>query len=110
MAHFQTGQRYHAIVEATHPLPVDSYWIRMRIAEGCSGFESGRIPEERMGILRYNATDNSDPVTKAHTYGKTCADEPYEDLKPILPWKIGKPSNERKQSVHEADLNVRAFS
>ena len=99
MAHDQIGQRYHVIVEATHPLPVDNYWIRMRVAEGCSGFGSGRIPEERMGIVRYNDTDKEPPTTDAHTYGKTCADEPYEDLKPMLPWKIGMPSNERKESL-----------
>ena len=73
----------------------------MRIANGCSGFGQDKfkrdiIPEERMGILRYNNTNNDDPNTTAHEYGKTCADEPYENLKPILPWKIGKPSNERE--------------
>ena len=54
-----------------------------------------------MGILRYNDTSQEDPATKAHEYGKTCADEPYENLKPILPWRIGKPSNERKESICE---------
>lgn len=82
----------------------------MRIAEGCNGFKDGRIPEERMGILRYNATDKTAPATDAHEYGKTCADEPYEELKPMLPWKIGKPSNERKVSYFDALLNIRAFS
>ena len=96
MAHYQIGQRYHVIVEATHPLPVDNYWIRMTIADGCSGFVKSRVLEDQMGILRYNATDDKDPATKAHPYGKTCADEPYDNLKPILPWRIGKPSNERK--------------
>ena len=110
MAYYQIGQRYHVIVEATHPLPVDNYWIRMRIAEGCSGFGKSYIPEERMGIVRYNDTDKGTPTTDAHTYGKTCADEPYEDLKPILPWKIGPPSNERKESIREANLNIRPLS
>ncbi len=110
MVDCQTGQRYHVIVEATHPSPVDNYWIRMRIAEGCSGFVKGHIPEERMGILRYDHTSKQDPTTEAHTYGTTCADEPYENLKPVLPWNIGKPSNERKQSVREARLSIRAFS
>ena len=110
MAHDQIGQRYHVIVEATHPLPVDNYWIRMSIADGCNGFNKSRPLEEKMGILRYNATDNNDPDTKANTFGTTCADEPYDKLKPMLPWKIGPPSNERKQSVREAQLNVRAFS
>lgn len=74
----------------------------MTIAKGCSGFGRDAILDERMGILRYNVTDHEDPSTEAHEYGKTCADEPYENLKPILPWKIGKPSNERKGSVCKA--------
>ena len=74
----------------------------MRIAEGCSGFGQGITPEERMGILRYDDTNRDDPSTRAHEYEKTCADEPYENLKPILPWRIGMPSNERKESVCEA--------
>ena len=74
----------------------------MRIAEGCSGFGRGITPKERIGILRYNDTSQEDPATKAHEYGTTCADEPYENLKPILPWRIGKPSNERKESICEA--------
>ena len=110
MAHDQIGQRYHVIVEATHPLPVDNYWIRMSIADGCSGFNRSRTLEEKMGILRYNDTDTEPPATDAHKYGKNCADEPYEKLKPMLPWKIGPPSNERKESLCEAYLNVRAFN
>ena len=98
MAHYQIGQRYHVIVEATHPLPADNYWIRMSIVEGCSGFAKDPPLDEKMGILRYNETDKELPTTDPHKFGKTCADEPYDNLKPILPWKIGKPSNERKQS------------
>ena len=110
MVDCRTGQRYHVIVEATHPLPVDNYWKRMRIADGCSGFSPKYPPEERMGILRYDDASEEVPNTVAHTYGKTCADEPYENLKPVLPWKVGKPSNERKSSVREANLSTRAFS
>ncbi|KAK0508592.1 hypothetical protein JMJ35_008868 [Cladonia borealis] len=95
------GQRYHVIVEATRPLTVDNYWIRMRIANGCSGFALNVIPKEEMGILRYNDTNQEDPSTKAHEYGKECADEPYENLKPILPWRIGKPSNEQQPSTFQ---------
>ena len=73
----------------------------MRIANGCSGFAQNVVPEEEIGILRYNDTNQEDPSTKAHEYEKACADEPYENLKLILPWKIGKPSNERKKSIRE---------
>lgn len=89
------GQRYHVVVEATRPLTDSDYWIRMRVANGCSGFPKGYIPEERLGVLHYNDTSNSNPVTTANSYGKACADEPYAQLVPILPWTIGKPANER---------------
>ena len=81
----------------------------MRIADGCSGFGRGITPEERMGILRYSDTDKDDPTTEAHKFGTTCADEKYENLKPVLPWKVGKPSNERKQPVREPHLKTRGF-
>ena len=81
----------------------------MSIADGCSGFDKSHELEDEMGILRYNDTNKELPSTSAHKYGKNCADEPYENLKPILPWKIGKPSNERKESLCVTHLNVRLF-
>ena len=89
------GQRYHVAVEATRPLTDSDYWIRMRVANGCSGFARGYIPEERLGVLRYNDSSDSDPITTENSYGMDCADELYDRLVPILPWKVGKPANER---------------
>ena len=92
------GQRYHVIVEATHPLPDDNYWIRMIVADGCSGFGK-KIPDDRLGILRYDESSEEDPNTKSNIFGRTCKDEDYENLKPVLKWNVGKPSNERMFSL-----------
>ena len=89
------GQRYHVLVEATRPLADSDYWIRMTVANGCSGYNGTvNTPKEEIGILRYNSSE-SDPTTKKNEFLNSCADEPYDKLVPILPWKVGKPSNER---------------
>ena len=88
------GQRYHVLVEATRPLSDRDYWIRMTVANNCSGFHKLNPPKEEIGILHYNDS-TGEPTTKWNEFKNSCADEPYDKLVPILPWKVGKPSNER---------------
>ena len=99
------GQRYHVLVEATRPLSDSDYWIRMTVADRCSGFNKTQEPKEEIGILRYNSGE-SDPTTKTNKFLNSCADEPYDKLVPILPWKVGKPSNERMM-IPTLNLNVK---
>ncbi|KAL8791999.1 MAG: hypothetical protein Q9195_005417 [Heterodermia aff. obscurata] len=75
----------------------------MTVAKGCSGF--GSPPEEKIGILRYNSTCELEPTTEINKFGNSCADEPYEKLVPILPWKVGKPSNEQGYNTFQVGLS-----
>jgi hypothetical protein len=72
----------------------------MHVADGCSGFgrdddKTPIIPDDRLGILRYDSSSEEDPKTEPYTFSHACRDEPYENLKPIFKWNVGKPSNER---------------
>ena len=87
------GQRYHVAIEATRPLPDINYWIRMTVAQGCSGFPPK--PDDKIGILRYDENNSNEPKTTSNKFDPVCADEPYDKLIPFFPWKIGKPANER---------------
>lgn len=94
------GQRYHVVVEAkpvniSHGTPPDNFWIRTIPANGCNTFATDRFPANTTGILRYDANNQATPTTVNGSYSLACSDEPYDKLKPILPWTIGKPSNER---------------
>ena len=89
------GQRYHVLVEAKRPLSDSDYWIRMAVANSCSGYATGKAPDDKIGILRYDESSVLEPNTTNNTFVNSCADEPYDKLVPILPWKVGKPSNER---------------
>ena len=94
------GQRYHVVVEAkpvniSHGAPPENFWIRTVPATGCSTFNTTRPPANTTGILRYNADNHATPTTVNGSYSLACSDEPYDKLKPILPWTIGKSSNER---------------
>ncbi|KAL2674299.1 hypothetical protein Neosp_012750 [[Neocosmospora] mangrovei] len=89
------GQRYHIVLHAdpinndSYPKSEDgNYWIRTVPAEGCKGFEDGNEPDERQGILRYNASSTSVPTTWRDGYKLTCRDEKYENLVPIHKWNI----------------------
>ncbi|KUI58907.1 Laccase-2 [Cytospora mali] len=101
------GQRYMVIVDADQE-PGD-YWIRTHPATGCNGFNA-TLPcngifsatcspfNVTTGIIRYNTTsppDNKLPTSKPWNYNHACADEPYKNLKPIVPWTIDHhPQNE----------------
>ncbi|TQN66714.1 Laccase [Colletotrichum shisoi] len=102
------GQRYHVIVEATpvvnssdpsaNPLPADgNYWIRTWVADAC-GLISGYIGDwenyMKTGILRYDNTSTADPTTEAWHVSLECSDTAFNDLiEPVVPWKVGDPSN-----------------
>ena len=89
------GQRYHVLVAANRPLADSDYWIRMIVAYRCSGYDpDASPPKEEIGILRYRPSER-EPTTKGNKFPNSCADEPYDKLEPMLPWKVGKPSNER---------------
>lgn len=65
-----------------------NYWIRTIAASGCAGFETGNTPDERQGVLRYNASSTSVPRSYRRNFSLKCRDEHYEDLNPIVPWKV----------------------
>ncbi|ROW06913.1 hypothetical protein VMCG_04157 [Cytospora schulzeri] len=105
------GQRYMVVVEADQE-PGD-YWIRTHPASGCNGFNAS-LPcggifnatcspfNVTTGIIRYNTTspppDTKLPTSKPWDYTHDCADEPYEKLKPVVPWTIDHhPQNEITQ-------------
>ncbi|OCL06707.1 laccase-like multicopper oxidase [Glonium stellatum] len=85
------GQRYHVVLDANATGKISNdgnYWIRAVPADGCKGFETGNEPDERQGILRYNASSTSIPTTSRRAFSKACRDEEYGRLKPILPWNV----------------------
>ncbi|EWZ94633.1 hypothetical protein FOWG_04859 [Fusarium oxysporum f. sp. lycopersici MN25] len=89
------GQRYHVVLHANPrndtKFPASdngNYWIRTVPADGCKGFEDGNEPDERQGILRYEPVSTEVPQTWRGPWNKTCSDEKYENLKPVLPWSI----------------------
>ncbi|RSL78709.1 hypothetical protein CEP51_007958 [Fusarium floridanum] len=91
------GQRYHIVLHAdpfnTTKYPASTegnYWIRTVPADGCKGFEVGNEPDERQGILRYNASSTSVPTTWRDPYKLDCRDENYTSLVPIVKWNITK--------------------
>jgi hypothetical protein len=94
-----TGQRYHLVLDA-NPKPYNpdnpwlaedgNYWIRAIPATGCKAFENGNEPDERQGILRYNASSTDVPVSWRPEFSKTCQDEPYQNLVPVLKWNVPK--------------------
>lgn len=101
--HIGIGQRYNVIVEADpqgsedggNPVPDDgSFWIRTWVPDGCGTAPGGEGYEET-GILRYgNASSTATPTSRPWgDVSRLCADEPYESLRPKLPWKVGPAAN-----------------
>ena len=95
------GQRYNIIVEAnpiqyndSSPIQDDgNYWIRTWIPPNC-GMKSGTEGYEKAGILRYDSSSTTAPTSEPWAgYPGECADEKYENLVPILPWKVAPPAN-----------------
>ncbi|KAK3984630.1 laccase [Cladorrhinum sp. PSN332] len=90
------GQRYHAVLDAT---PIDNgalsaegnYWIRAIPADGCKGFEDGNEPDERQGVLRYNATSTGVPTSfrdSGKAFDTQCRDEHFHKLHPVVKWDV----------------------
>ncbi|TAQ91365.1 hypothetical protein B7494_g287 [Chlorociboria aeruginascens] len=100
------GQRYHVILDANpndKRQPKDqNYWIRTVPATGCSSFETPQ--DNRTGILRYANAQKVDPTTTISGFNPVCADEPYESLIPVIPWKVGDPVNQEQQSTFQVGL------
>lgn len=96
------------IVEATQDS--GDYWMRTHPADGCNAFNpalcapnTGTCTVATMtrpfnvttGIIRYNASSKAEPTSTPWNYGTACLDEPYESLKPVVPWVIDRhPANE----------------
>ena len=103
------GQRYHVVVEMKpddqRPPGKQAYWIRTTVAAGCGRFKPA-TPANNTGILYYEGTDTKVlPDTKPKTLvAPLCADEPDDKLKPIVPWTVGKPSNQQQPSTFEAGI------
>ena len=109
------GQRYHVIVEAkptgdNRSKEKHAYWIRTTVAARCSGFARGVDPDDRTGILHYEGVSKSViPDTRRGTFNLTCSDEPYDKLKPVVPWKVGRPSNEQETSTFQVGLDTAPY-
>lgn len=96
------------IVEANQD-PGD-YWMRTHPADGCNAFNpalcapnTGTCTVATMthpfnvttGVIRYNESSTAEPSSTPWNYGTACLDEPYESLKPVVPWVIDRhPANE----------------
>ena len=82
-----------------------NFWIRTSKAE-CFGFNratSASPGYNQTGILRYNGDSTATPTsTDWANIPVACSDEPYESLRPILPWTVQKPpSNDPAGGVGE---------
>ncbi|KAI1438510.1 multicopper oxidase [Xylaria sp. CBS 124048] len=92
------GQRYDVIVEANQP--AQDYWIRTTPATGCSGFSTTNPPDNRTGILRYNARSTALPATKQQAgLDFTCRDVSPALLNPVVPW-MHPQNNVTKDTFH----------
>ena len=94
------GQRYHVVVDALPsntliPTEQQNYWIRITGTDGCFEMEEGQ-GDDRLGIIRYNDAATDLPTTTAYEFDKTCADEPYKSLVPVVPMNVGDPVNNSK--------------
>ncbi|KAI8630931.1 multicopper oxidase [Xylariaceae sp. FL1651] len=96
------GQRYDIIVEANQPN--QDYWIRTVPASGCSGFRG--TPDNRTGILRYNASSTVLPTTQRQpNLNDNCTDISVELLNPIVPWVVDMhPQNNVTKDTFHAQL------
>lgn len=93
------GQRYHVVVEA-EPIPDNSirppndgnFWIRTYVADGCG--KAGKGDYMKTGILRYDNTSTSDPISIPWTNNlPECWDEPIANMTPVFNWTVQGPKN-----------------
>ncbi|KAI1825126.1 multicopper oxidase [Xylaria intraflava] len=77
------GQRYDVIVEANQL--AQDYWIRTVPATACDGFSTENPPDNRTGILRYDAQSTALPTTaRQENLDDTCQDVSPTLLNPIM--------------------------
>ncbi|KAL8952388.1 MAG: hypothetical protein Q9222_001697 [Ikaeria aurantiellina] len=93
------GQRYHVVVEASPKNPdgtpnhSEAFWMRTIPSPGCANFQPAGVPDERQGIVYYKKGSTAYPFTKNSTFDINCRDEPYDKLRPIVPWQVPAPNN-----------------
>ncbi|KAK7409407.1 hypothetical protein QQX98_008416 [Neonectria punicea] len=107
------GQRYHIVLHADpidipkYPASEDgNYWIRTVPADQCKGFEPGNEPDERQGILRYDAGSKRVPTTWRPPYKKDCRDEDYEKLVPVHKWNITRVELSSRNKKQDLDIGL----
>ena len=105
MINIAIGQRYNIIVEADqYNNSETNFWIRTWANQAC-GDAVGPVPSAypgyvnyaRTGIVRYDMTSTTDPVSRPWAYSPVCADEPYDSLIPVFPWHVGSVVNGDQQ-------------
>lgn len=89
-AHKKLGQRYEIIVEANADLGNGTnFWIN---AHYC---DEPTILDRRVGIVRYDAADTSEPPVPAHAHlNNGCADPSAENLVPVVTRQVGRRVND----------------
>lgn len=100
------------------------YWMRTRPASGCNGFNAS-LPcggifsatcdpfSVTTGIIRYDSSSKADPTSKPWVFDTSCRDEPYDKLRPVVPWVIDRhPQNQitdnRFAVVHQDNASSEA--
>ncbi|KAI1269783.1 multicopper oxidase [Xylariaceae sp. FL1019] len=98
------GQRYTVIVEANQTAA--DYWMRTVPAINCNGFPTANQPDNRTGILRYNASSTALPTTQRQTgLNDTCVDIDASRLNPIVPWVVDMhPQNNVTEDTFHVEL------
>lgn len=101
------GQRYHVVLN-TWPKEqrngTDEFWIRTVPAGRCNNFRD--ILDVRQGILYYEDAKNKWPMTNEGKYDYKCRDEPHENLRPIVPWKVPPLNRGEKQDFNVPNSTV----
>jgi FtsP/CotA-like multicopper oxidase with cupredoxin domain len=107
------GQRYTVIIEAKPDTESSNgkYFLRTEYntTNGCNqeltgaGITTGM---DQTGIIYYGDDSDALPETTRHDLPVGCADEPYEKLKPIVPWTVSEPQNNVADDTFEAGLDT----
>ncbi|KAI9799795.1 MAG: hypothetical protein M1825_004355 [Sarcosagium campestre] len=103
--HLGIGQRYSVIVEAdpTESTSDGAYWLRTTVAQGCGDVTQRN---ETTAVIRYDEKSTNLPTSHPWNYSILCQDEPYENLKPIVPWEVASSPANADDDPYRADLNV----
>ena len=48
---------------------------------------------ELLGVIRYNEGSTAEPTSVGYQFDKTCRDEPYESLVPVVPMTVASGPN-----------------